>query len=44
MLYSEHLTMHKERPDLILHICALWEIGPQLVLVESFPLLLYIQI
>ena len=40
MLYSEPLSMHKERPGL--HTCALWEIRPQLALVESFPLLLYI--
>ena len=31
---------HKERPGL--HTCALWEIRPQLALVESFPQLLYI--
>ena len=40
MLYSEPLSIHKERPGL--HTCALWEIWPQLALVESFPLLLYI--
>ena len=40
MLYSEPLSMHKERPGL--HTCALWEIRPQLALVESFPLHLYI--
>ena len=34
MLYSEPLIMDKERPGL--HTCALWEIGPQLALVESF--------
>ena len=42
MLYSEPLSKHKERPGL--HTCALWEIRPQLALVESFALLLYIKI
>ena len=41
MLYSEPLSIHKERPGL--HTCALWEIRPQLALVESSPLLLYCQ-
>ena len=40
VLYSEPLSMHKERPGL--HTCAIWEIRLQLALVESFPLLLYI--
>ena len=39
MLYSDPLTMHKERP--VLHTCALLEIRPQLALVESFPLSLF---
>ena len=39
MLYSEPLSMNMERPGL--HTSALWEIRPQLALVESFPLLLY---
>ena len=35
MLYSEPLSVHKERPGL--QTCALWEIGPQLALVEIPP-------
>ena len=42
MLYSEPLSMNMERPGL--HTSALWEIRPQLALVESFPLLLYFSI
>ena len=40
MLYSEPMSMHRERPGL--HDCALWEIGSQLASVESFPLLFLI--
>ena len=42
ILYSEPLSMNMERSGL--HTSALWEIRPQLALVESFPLHLYFSI